>query len=118
MSEENVPSAAETRRIELSANPDDLLVKVLSIPETTYDCVTVNGSWYDKGLAKGDIVLCARGQMAGEGDIVLIEQGGQEKLAIMSSPGFLETPRGNRMLEADESIVAVGLALARKLRSS
>jgi hypothetical protein len=116
MAEENAATAADKRRLELPASNDDLLVRILDIPATSYECVTVNGSWYDKGLSKGDIVLCARGQMAGEGDIVLIEQDGQEKLAIMSSPGFLETPRGSRMLEANENIVAVGMALTRKLR--
>jgi hypothetical protein len=116
MSDENVLPASANRRLEVFASPDDLLVRILDIPDATYECITANSSWPEKGLVEGDIVLCARGAMAGEGDIVLIEQDGREKLGIMSSPGFLETPRGNRMLEASENVVGVGIALARKLR--
>lgn len=114
--DDNIIPANEERRTEVHPSAEDVLVRVLSIPERDYECVKVNSSWPEKGLIEGDIVLCLRGQLAGEGDIVLIEQEGREKLGVMADPGFLETPRGNRMLDATEMIVGVGFALARKLR--
>ena len=115
MTELNATPASEKRRLEVSASADDLLVRLLSIPSSSYECVTVNSSWPEKGLIEGDIVLCVRDRSAGEGDIVLIEQNGAERLGVMSTPGYLETPRGNRLLEATENISGVGVALARGL---
>jgi len=115
MTDENTVEAQENRRLEVTVNRDDLLVRLLNVPETTCECISVNSAWPEKGLMEGDVVLCARGQLVGEGNIVLIEQDGREKLGIMSTPGFLETPRGNRPLDATENIVGVGIALVRKL---
>jgi hypothetical protein len=97
------------------AASDDLLVRILNIPEIEYEGIKVNSSWPQKGLVEGDIVLCARGETPGEGDIVLLEQHGLERLGLMGTPGFLETPRGNRPLEASENVVGVGVVLVRNL---
>lgn len=116
MTEENSVPASENRRLEVFAASDDLIVRTLHIPETKYEGITVNSSWPEKGLVEGDIVLCARDLVASEGNVVLIEQGGRERLGIAAMPGFLETPRGTRPLDADENIVAVGVALMRNLQ--
>ncbi|HMG36560.1 MAG TPA: hypothetical protein VKM94_21665 [Blastocatellia bacterium] len=108
--------ADKERRVEVLPGAEDVLVRLLSIEQKNYESIRVNSSWAEKGLLEGDIVLCARGLDAGEGDIILIQQEGRERLGIMATPGFLETPRGNRMLEATEEIVGVGVALARRLR--
>jgi hypothetical protein len=112
--EENVP-AHEKRRLQVYADDEDVLVKVLKIPEADYECVMVNSSWAEKGLIEGDIVLCAGGRAPLAGDIVLIEEDGRERLGVLAEPGFLETRSGSRPIEASERITAVGVALARKL---
>ncbi|MEK6287293.1 MAG: hypothetical protein AABO57_16250 [Acidobacteriota bacterium] len=112
--DENIP-AHEKRRVRFYADDEDVLVRVLSIPEADYECVTVNGSWAEKSLLEGDIVLCAEGRVPLAGDIVLIEQEGRVRLGVLAEPGFLETRSGKRPLEASEQIVGVGVALARKL---
>lgn len=112
--DQNLP-AHEKRRLQVYADDEDVVVKVLGIPEADYECVMVNGSWAEKSLLEGDIVLCADGRVALAGDIVLIEEGGRVRLGVLAEPGFLETRNGSRAIEASERIVGVGVALARKL---
>lgn len=112
--DQNIP-AHEKRRLKVYADDEDVVVKVLGIPEADYECVMVNGSWAEKSLVEGDIVLCAEGRAPLAGDIVLIEEEGRVRLGILAEPGFLETKSGSRPIEASERIVGVGVALARKL---
>jgi len=112
--DENIP-AHEKRRLKVYADGDDVVVKALGIPQAEYECIMVNGSWPEKSLVEGDIVLCADGRTPLAGDIVLIEEDGHVRLGIMAEPGRLETKQGSRALEATERIVGVGVALARKL---
>lgn len=105
----------ENRRLQVYADDEDVVVKVLGIPEADYECVMVNGSWAEKSLLEGDIVLCADGRAPLAGDIVLIEEEGRVRLGVLAEPGFLETRNGSRPIEASERIVGVGVALARKL---
>lgn len=107
--------AHEKRRLQVYADDEDVVVKVLGIPEADYECVMVNGSWAEKSLLEGDIVLCADGRAPLAGDIVLIEEDGRVRLGILAEPGFLETKNGNRAIQESERIVGVGVALARKL---
>lgn len=112
--DENIP-AHEKRRVTFYTDDEDVLVRALRIPEADYECVMVNGSWAEKSLLEGDIVLCAEGRTPLAGDIVLIEEEGRVRLGVLAEPGFLETRSGTRPLEASELIVGVGVALARKL---
>ena len=112
--DENI-AAHDKRRLQVYADDEDVLVKVLGIPEADYECMTVNGPWPEKSLLEGDIVLCAANRTALAGDIVLIEQDGRERLGVLAEPGFLETKYGRRPLESTEIIIGVGVALARKL---
>jgi hypothetical protein len=112
--DQNIPSH-EKRRLQVYADDEDILVKVLLIPEANYECVMVNGPWAEKSLLEGDIVLCADGRVPLAGDIVLIEEEGRVRLGILAEPGFLETKSGTRPIEASERIIGVGVALARKL---
>jgi hypothetical protein len=113
-SDENIP-AHEKRRLKIYADDDDVVVKVLGIPEADYECIMVNGSWPEKSLVEGDIVLCADGRIPQSGDIVLIEENGRVRLGILAEPGRLETKQGSRPIELSERIIGVGVALARKL---
>ena len=112
--DENI-TAHEKRRLQVYADDEDVLVKVLGIPEADYECVLVNGPWAEKSLLEGDLVLCAGNRAPGAGDIVLIEQDGRERLGVLAEPGFLETKYGRRPIEPTEKIIGVGVALARKL---
>jgi len=112
--DENI-AAHDKRRLQVYADDEDLLVKVLGIPEADYECVLVNGPWPEKSLLEGDIILCAGNRSALAGDIVLIEQDGRERLGVLAEPGFLETKYGRRPLESSETIIGVGVALTRKL---
>jgi hypothetical protein len=112
--DENIP-AHHKRRLQVYADDEDVLVKVLGIPEADYECVLVNGSWAEKSLLEGDIVLCAENRAPLSGDIVMIEEEGRVRLGVLAEPGFLETKSGSRPLEASERIIGVGVALARKL---
>jgi hypothetical protein len=105
----------QRRRLRVYASNNDVFVKVLDVPEAEYECVIVNSSWQEKGLLEGDIVLCNASSEATDGDIVMIEQEGEVRLGILSTPGRLETPIGSRPLDASERIVGVGVALARKI---
>jgi len=112
--DQNIP-AHEKRRLRVYADDEDIVVKVLGVPEADYECVMVNGSWPEKSLLEGDIVLCADGRVPLTGDIVLIEEDGRVRLGVLAEPGFLETRTGSRPIEASERVVGVGVALARKL---
>lgn len=112
--DENI-SSHEKRRLQVSAKTDDILVRILDIPEADYECVMVNSSWVDKGLIEGDIILFVERSDPVAGDIVLIEEEGRTRLGLASSYGFLETSIGRRPIEASERIIGVGVALARKL---
>ena len=112
--DENIP-AHEKRHLQVYADDEDILVRVLDIPEADYECVMVNSPWPDKSLLEGDIVLFAKCTAAQGGDIVFIEAEGCVRLDIVSEPGWLETTYGARPLEASEQIIGVGVALARKL---
>lgn len=112
--DENIP-AHEKRQLRVYADNHDTLVEALGIPEGDYRCVMVNGSWAEKNLVEGDIVLCADGRSPLAGDIVVIEEEGRVRLGILAEPGFLETKQGSRPLAMSERIVGVGVALARKL---
>lgn len=107
--------AHDKRRLQVYADDEDVLVKALGVPEADYECMLVNGAWPEKSLLEGDIILCAANRTALAGDIVLIEQNGRERLGVLAEPGFLETKYGRRPLESSETIIAVGVALARKL---
>ena len=109
-------TAHDKRRLRVYADDEDVVVKVLGIPEADYECVMVNGSWPEKSLLEGDIVLCADGRAPLAGDIVLIEQEGRVRLGVLAEPGFLETRNGSRAIEDSERIIGVGVALARKLQ--
>lgn len=113
--DQNIP-AHDKRRLQVYADDEDVVVKVLGIPEADYECVMVNGSWPEKSLLEGDIVLCAEGRAPLAGDIVLIEEEGRVRLGILAEPGFLETRNGSRAIGDSERIIGVGVALARKLQ--
>jgi hypothetical protein len=114
--ENNIP-AHEKRHLQVSADDDDILVRILDIPEADYECVMVNSSWAEKSLLEGDIILFAARADGEGGDIILIEdEEDRVRLGILSRPGFLETTYGRRPLEASERIIGVGVALARRLR--
>jgi hypothetical protein len=114
--EDNLPAHGK-RHLQVYADDEDVLVRVLDIPEADYECVMVNSSWPEKSLLEGDIILFAARTDAEGGDIVLIEEEETRvRLGILSRPGFLETTYGRRPLEASERIIGVGVALARRLR--
>ena len=115
MEQEDNIKPNEKRRLQVYASNNDVLVKVLDVPEADYECVMVNSSWQEKGLLEGDIVLCNAISEAADGDIVMIEEGGEVRLGVVSTFGYLETPIGFRPLEPSERIIGVGVALARKL---
>jgi hypothetical protein len=117
MEKDNDIPANQKRHLQVYADDEDILVRVLDIPEADYECVTVNSSWPEKSLLDGDIILFAARTDAEGGDVVLIEEDGRVRLGILSRPGFLETTYGRRPLEASERIIGVGVALARRLRT-
>jgi hypothetical protein len=114
--ENNIPAHAK-RHVQVSADDDDILVRVLDIPEADYECVMVNSPWPEKSLLEGDVILFTWPAHAEGGDIVLIEdEDDRVRLGLLSKPGFLETTIGRRPLEASERIIGVGVALVRRLR--
>lgn len=115
MEKDETIAANEKRRQQVYADDDDILVRVLDIPEADYECVIVNSTWLERGLLEGDIILFAARDNPEEGDIVLIEEDQHTRLGISSVPGYLETTQGRRPLEWSERIVGVGVALARRL---
>ena len=115
MEKDETLAAHDTRRTFLRTSADDVLVKSLGIPYGDYECVMVDNSWPEKSLVEGDIVVCAGGRSAMAGDIVLLEEQGRVRLGILAEPGRLETRQGSRPLELSERIIAVGVAVVRKL---
>ena len=116
MEKESPVPSHEKRHLQVYADDEDILVRVLDIPEADYECVMVNSSWPEKSLLDGDIILLSARTDAEGGDVVLIEEDGRVRLGILARPGFLETTVGRRPLEASERIIGVGVALARRLR--
>ena len=114
MTDDSIP-AGENRRLKVFVDHEDAFSSVLGLAEADYECVTVNNEWPEKGLRAGDIILFSYGQSFGGGDIVLIEEGGETRLGVIFSPGYLEIPGGTRPLRDSEQIVAVGMALGRSL---
>ena len=114
MTDDSVP-ADNNRRLKVFVDHEDVFCSVLGLAETDYECVTVNNPWPEKGLRQGDIIMFCYGQSSGGGDIVLIEEDGQTRLGLIHSPGYLEIPSGARPLRDSEQVVAVGMALGRRL---
>ena len=50
MEKDETIAAQEKRRQQVYADEDDILVRVLDIPEADYECVLVNSSWLERGL--------------------------------------------------------------------
>jgi hypothetical protein len=115
---QEIIEAHEKRRQQVYVDNGDVLARVLGVRQGDYECVKVNHSWPEKGLIEGDIILFVASDAAEAGDIILIEEEGQTRLGIIFEPGFLETRSGSRPLEAQERIIGVGVALARKLGGS
>jgi hypothetical protein len=117
MENEDRVVAHKKRRLSVYADDEDVLVQALEIPEADYECLTVNGSWAEKSLLEGDIILFAYGRDAEGGDIILIEdEEGRERIGFLAAPGLLDTKSGFRPLTGRERITGVGVALARRLR--
>src|SRR5262249_62010419 len=95
--DENVP-AGEKRRLQAYVDGEDVLARVLGVPEADYECVTVNSSWPDKGLVEGDVVLITAGQIARGGGIVVVEEEGHVRLGLISEPGGREGAYGGRRM--------------------
>jgi hypothetical protein len=115
MEEDGTAGSHQKRQMEVYLDDDDVLAEALGLDAGDYICVRVNSSWPEKSLLEGDIIMLRPSGAPGEGDIVLIEEGGRKRLAIASRPGFLDTLYGRRPLEAAERVIAVGVALARRL---
>jgi hypothetical protein len=115
MENDEVIAAHEKRRLNVYVDNEDVLARVLEVPEADYECVMVNASWPDKGLVEGDVVLVSAAAVPRAGDIVLIEEEGRVRLGLLSEPGFLETPAGVRPVGETERIIGAGVALARRL---
>ncbi|HEY7913611.1 MAG TPA: hypothetical protein VIG62_16980 [Blastocatellia bacterium] len=117
MENEDRVIAHKKRRLSVYADDEDVLVQALEIPEADYECMRANGSWPEKSLLEGDIILFAYRRDAEGGDIVLIEdEEGRERIGFLAAPGLLETKSGFRPLTGREKIIGVGVALARRLR--
>jgi hypothetical protein len=115
MENEHKTVADEKRRLQVYVDKDDALARTLNLAEADYECIRVNGTWLDKGLLEGDMVLISAGPTARGGDIVLLEEDGRERLGLMHEPGWLETLSGVRPLNATERVAGVGVALVRAL---
>ncbi|HUK91198.1 MAG TPA: S24 family peptidase [Blastocatellia bacterium] len=115
MENEQTVVADEKRRLQVYVDNDDVLARALGVVEADYECVRVNGTWLDKGLKEGDMVLVSPSPSPRAGDIVLLEEDGRERLGLMHEPGWLETMSGVRPLNATEQVRGVGVALVRAL---
>jgi hypothetical protein len=116
MANDDIVEAEEQRRIQLYIDDEDLMVRVLKLPEGDYEIVTVNSSWLERGFLEGDVILFAEDIEPDDGDIVLIEEDGLTRLGVASAPGYLLTLHGARPLDPGENIVGVGMGLSRRLR--
>jgi hypothetical protein len=103
------------RRMQVYVDKDDVLARTLDLAEADYQCVRVNGTWLDKGLMEGDMVLISESPTPRGGDVVLLEEDGRQRLGLMHEPGWLETMSGVRPLNATERVAGVGIALVRAL---
>jgi hypothetical protein len=115
MEKEELTSEQEKPRQKVSADEDDILVQVLGISETDYECAVVNSSWVERGFIEGDVILFGLRHDPADGDIVLIEEAGVTRMGVAADPGYLQTRQGRRPLEPEEQIIGVGSALVRKL---
>jgi hypothetical protein len=105
----------DDRRLQLYAADDDLLVETRILTEGDYECVRVNSSWVEKNLFEGDVIFFTASDVADAGDIVLIDQEGSVRIGLVAEPGMMETPAGQRPMEASERIIGVAVALASRL---
>jgi hypothetical protein len=115
MENEHRTAADEKRRLQVYVDKDDVLARSLDLAEADYECIRVNGTWLDKGLMEGDMVLISKNPVPRGGDVVLLEEDGRERLGVMHEPGWLETLSGVRPLNATERVAGVGVALVRAL---
>src|ERR1044072_7673394 len=99
----------EKRRSQVYAKSDDILVRILDIPEAGYECVMANSSWIDTGLLEGDIILIAESNNPVPGDIVLIEEEGRTRLGLASGYGVLGTLFGRRPLGVAAGLIGGGV---------
>jgi hypothetical protein len=114
--EEDTVETDERRRRQVYIDDEDVTVLLLGMKKGDYECVRVNAPWLDRGLLEGDVILFNEESEPEDGDIVLIEEGGETRLGIASAPGYLLTLQGPRILDPTETIVGVGLGLVRSLR--
>ena len=117
MEKDDIVETHENRRIQLYIDDEDLMVRVLKLNEGDYEIVAVNSAWLERGFLEGDVILFAEEIEPEDGDIVLIEDEGLTRLGVASAPGYLLTLQGPRPLDPGETIVGVGMGLARRLRS-
>jgi hypothetical protein len=111
---DNLP-AHESRHQRVYVDDDELVARVLEVPEGYYECVIVNSSWSEKSLLEGDRILFDEAKTPDTGDIVLLEEEGRIRVGLIWLPGYLETPGGNRPLEPNERVIGVAVALVRRL---
>jgi hypothetical protein len=116
MENEDLVETDDNRRTHLYIDDEDVMVRVLKLNEGDYEIVRVNTSWLDRGFLQNDVILFAEDVEPEDGDIVLIEEEGLTRLGVASAPGYLLTKQGPRPLDAGETIVGVGMGLARRLR--
>lgn len=117
MENNDIVETDDSRRTQLYIDDEDVMVRVLKLPEGDYEIVKVNSSWLERGFLEGDVILFADNVEPEDGDIVLIEEDGLTRLGVASAPGYLLTVQGPRPLDPGETIVGVGMGLARKLRN-
>ncbi len=115
MENEETTADGNRARVKISVGEGDVFKQLLHVPEGDYECVMINHGWPEKGLIIGDIILFSEGTAGEAGDIVLIEEAGNVRVGLMAEPGYLETPIGNRPLEAQEHIIGIARGLARRL---
>ena len=116
MENDDIVETDEPRRVQLYVDDEDVMVRVLNLNEGDYEIVKVNSSWLERGFLEGDVILFAEDKEPEDGDIVLIEDDGMTRLGVASAPGYLLTLQGPRPLDPGETIVGVGMGLARRLR--
>jgi hypothetical protein len=118
MENDDIVETDEGRRTQLYIDDEDVMVRVLKLDEGDYEIVKVNSPWLERGFLEGDVILFADNVEPEDGDIVLIEDEGLTRLGVASAPGYLLTLQGPRPLDPGETIVGVGMGLARRLRQT